>query len=84
MFDTKKLNDLVKKLMGVIPPGTEKLTKNMENNFRQVLTNTFNKMDLVTREEFETQRKLLERTRQKLETLEQQLKELEKSKESEE
>lgn len=42
------------------------------------LKNIFSKMDLVTREEFDAQTKVLHRTRLKLETLEQKLKDLEK------
>ncbi len=50
----------------------------MEKNFRVILKNTFEKLDLVTREEFDAQTKVLARTRQKLEALEKIVKNMEK------
>ncbi|NCO20202.1 MAG: accessory factor UbiK family protein, partial [Gammaproteobacteria bacterium] len=40
---------------------------------RQVLEAQFSKLNLVTREEFEIQKRVLERSREKLEQLEQRL-----------
>ena len=45
----------------------------MEKQFKSVLENAFNRLELVTREEFEIQKKVLLRTREKLERLEQLL-----------
>lgn len=44
--------------------------KDVEKNIRALLTQGFARLDLVTREEFEIQAQLLERTRQKLDALE--------------
>lgn len=77
-MDSKNINDLVKRLMESLPPGVTNLTKDIERNFQCVLQAAFKKMDLVTREEFEAQTKVLNRTRMKLEQLEQQLQEFEK------
>jgi len=44
-----------------------------------LLDSTFERMELVTREEFDVQRKVLERTREKLVALEAQVAELEGS-----
>lgn len=41
--------------------------------FQQLLLAAIHKMDLVTREEFEIQTKVLQKTRQKVEQLERQL-----------
>ena len=78
MFDPKHINEVVKRLLDSIPPGAKNLPKDIEKNFRGVLQQAFNKMDLVTREEFDAQTKVLARTRAKLEQLEKQLKDLEK------
>lgn len=51
-------------------------TKDMEYNVKAILATVFNKLDLVTREEFDVQQKVLAATRQKLEELEVQVKEL--------
>ena len=44
--------------------------KDLERNVKAVLSSGFNKLDLVTTEDFEIQRDLLLRTREKLEALE--------------
>ncbi len=47
--------------------------KDIEKNVKAMLTSMFAKLDLVTREEFDVQRKVLERTREKLDAIEAQL-----------
>lgn len=77
MFEAKHINDLVKHFMEALPPGLTNLPKDLEKNIRAALQTAFVKMDLVTRDEFDAQTKVLERTRLKLEKLEKQLKDLE-------
>ena len=74
------INDLSKKLSESLPKNFQILKEDMEKNFHTVLKNAFNKMDLVTREEFDAQTKVLARTRKKLEELEIKLKEMEEAK----
>ena len=50
----------------------------IEKNVRAMMNQGFQKMDLVTREEFELQTKVLAKTREKLEALETKVAELEK------
>ena len=45
----------------------------IEKNIRAMLNQGFQKMDLVTREEFDLQSKVLSKTREKLEALEEQV-----------
>lgn len=45
----------------------------VERNLKAIVVSILNKLDLVTREEFDTQQKILIATRQKLEDLEAQL-----------
>ncbi|MBJ7379603.1 MAG: accessory factor UbiK family protein [Polynucleobacter sp.] len=52
--------------------------KDLEKNIRSMMTQGFQKMDLVTREEFDVQAKVLSKTREKLEALEQKVALLEK------
>jgi BMFP domain-containing protein YqiC len=49
----------------------------LEENFRAVLRGSLSRLDLVSRDEFDVQTKVLERTRAKLEALEARVKELE-------
>lgn len=51
--------------------------KDLDKNFKAVLQSVLAKLNIVTREEFEVQQKVLLNTRQKLEELEQKIKELE-------
>jgi BMFP domain-containing protein YqiC len=50
----------------------------IEKNVRAMMNQGFQKMDLVTREEFELQAKVLSKTREKLEALEMKVAEMEK------
>ena len=52
--------------------------KDIEKNLRGMLSGAFSRMDLVTREEFDVQAKVLARTREKLVALEARIAELEK------
>ena len=54
------------------------MQKDVEKNFHVILQGAFNKMDLVTRDEFDAQTKVLARSRKKIEELETKVKELEK------
>lgn len=51
--------------------------KDAERNVKAMLTQGFSKLDLVTREEFDTQAQVLARTRARLEELEKRVAELE-------
>jgi BMFP domain-containing protein YqiC len=51
--------------------------KDLERNVKAMMTGAFARMDLVTREEFDVQAKVLARTREKLADLERRVAELE-------
>ncbi|WP_304985727.1 accessory factor UbiK family protein [Coxiella-like endosymbiont] len=78
MFDPKNINDIVTYLLGSIPPGVKNLPKDLERNLKSILQQSFSKLDLVTREEFDIQMKVLTRTRAKLQALEEKLNKLER------
>ncbi len=75
-MDKNTLDELAGKLADAIPGELQGLRADVEENFRGLLQGGLSKLDLVTREEFDVQRKVLERTRARLEALEQQLNEL--------
>ena len=54
----------------------------MQKNVKALLTQQFARLELVTREEFDTQTKVLAKTRAKLEELERRLTEIENKKRS--
>lgn len=76
---TKKnlLKSLAAQLTDALPAHVGTLKKDFEKNCHSILTKTFAKFDLVTREEFDVQSKVLARTRKKLEELENHIKSLE-------
>ena len=58
--------------------------KDIEKNVKAMLSSAFNRMDLVTREEFDIQQQVLIKTRTKLVELEERLAKLESARTSEE
>ena len=76
-----RVEELLRSLMQGLPPGLASgagtLREDLENNFRAVLRANLGKLDLAGRDEFDAQRKVLERTRARLEALEQRVTELE-------
>ncbi len=78
-MDNTTIDRLTATLLEAIPNELGSLKADAEANFRAALAGALRKMDLVTREEFDVQRAVLERTRKKLESLEARLKELDSS-----
>ena len=73
MLDPTIFDDIIKRLTDVIPPSLKDVEADLQQKFRSILQSTFAKMDLVTREEFDVQTKVLARTRAKLDAIEQQI-----------
>lgn len=71
------IDKLAKTLADTLPEGLRSVGDDIERNFRAVLQSGIDKLDLVTREEFEVQQAVLAKTRQKLEALEARLGSLE-------
>lgn len=78
MFDPSQLDELARRLAGVLPEGLKQVREDLEKNFRAILQSAFSQMNLVSREEFDVQAALLKRTREKLEALEKQVQALER------
>ncbi len=77
MIDPKKFDEIADNITRALPPGLLQMREDAEKNIRAAMSSTFNKLDLVTREEFEVQSQVLLRTREKLEALEKRVEELE-------
>lgn len=73
----RSLDKLVLEFSQSLPPVFQDIRSQCEEYFRLSLTLALQKLDLVTREEFDVQTQVLAKTRQKLEKLEQKLTELE-------
>ena len=68
-----KIEELTQRISQLFPANTQMLKQDIESNIHSLLQNSLSKMNLVTREEFDIQTALLQRTREKLERLEKQL-----------
>lgn len=75
---TDFISTVANKLQDLVEQG-QPLRDDFEKNVRAILASTFNKMDLVTRDEFEAQTAVLQRTRMMVEELEKRVTALELS-----
>lgn len=69
-MDTFRIDEIARRLLDNLPPALRATQRDLESNFRAVLRASLAKLDLVTRDEFDTQSRVLERTRARLEALE--------------
>jgi BMFP domain-containing protein YqiC len=76
MIDMKTIDELTRKLGDALPPGVSQAREEVDQQIRSVLMRAFERMNLVSREEFDAQRAVLAKTRQKLEALEQRLQQM--------
>ncbi|MDX9944551.1 MAG: accessory factor UbiK family protein, partial [Azonexus sp.] len=67
MLDPKMLEDFGSKMSALLANSP---AKDIEKNAKAMVSGLFDKLDLVTREEFDIQAQLLARTREKLQALE--------------
>ncbi|MCG7491345.1 accessory factor UbiK family protein [Vibrio sp. Of14-4] len=77
MFDPKKLEQIAKQIHDSMPTPVKELGADVDQKIRQVIQGQLNKLDVVSREEFDVQTQVLMRTREKLTAMEQKLSELE-------
>ena len=77
MVDPKIIDDLARRLAESVPDSLRALQTDLDRNFKAVLQAGLDRLDLVTREEFDVQQSVLRRTRERLEALEKRLAELE-------
>ena len=61
-----------------LPPGLKSVGEEVDKKIKQVIQAQLLKLDVVSREEFDVQTKVLLRTREKLQALEEKLNQLEK------
>ena len=78
-MDSFRIDEIARRLLERVPPALRSMQQDLESNFRAVLRERLSKLDLVTRDEFDAQARVLERTRTRLEALEARLATLEGS-----
>ena len=77
MINPNNVQALVAELIAALPPGVRDMQQDISKEFKSIIQVTLSKLDLVTREEFDTQAGVLAKTRQKLEVLEAEIAQLE-------
>lgn len=77
MLDPKQLDELARRFTDNLPAGMREFQQEMEKNVRTAMQGAFSRMDLITREEFDAQAKVLARTRAQLDELQEQVQGLE-------
>ncbi len=69
-MDMPRIDEIARRLLESVPPGVRAIQQDLESNFRAVLRASLTKLDLVSRDDFDAQMRVLERTRARLEELE--------------
>jgi BMFP domain-containing protein YqiC len=78
VLDPRFIEDLGRRLSKSVPESARILQEDLEKTFRAILTSTFERLHLVTREELDVQQAVLARTRERLSAMEARVAELEK------
>jgi|TARA_B110000967_G_scaffold116359_1_gene119119 BMFP domain-containing protein YqiC len=73
------VNQFIKQFNQAFIPGAQALGDEVQMQVRSAMAKALQKMDLVTREEFDIQQAVLHRSREKLDALETQISSLEQS-----
>ena len=76
-MDQLRIDEIARRLLAKVPAAARNIQADLEENFRAVLRASLARLDLVSRDEFDVQAKVLERTRARLEALEARVQELE-------
>ncbi|WP_029936276.1 accessory factor UbiK family protein [Thiomicrospira pelophila] len=73
MFNPQQLEGVARKILDAIPPEMGQAPDALKSQIKAKLQSALQEMDVVTREEFDTQTAVLAKTRAKLEALEKRL-----------
>jgi BMFP domain-containing protein YqiC len=76
-INSSGLDELARRLAESVPESVRAFGRDLEGNFKAVLQAQLSKLDLVSRQEFDVQAAILERTQARLAAMETRLKDLE-------
>ena len=79
MLDNQTINQLSEKIHQLLPPGLQQVKSDFDARLKTLLQQQLANLEMVSREEFDLQQRVLERTREKLEAVEKRLHELEQT-----
>ena len=79
MLDNQTINRLSDKINQLLPPGLQQVKSDFDARLKTLLQQQLTQLEFVSREEFDIQARVLQRTRAKLEILEEKLRHLEQT-----
>ena len=79
MIDNQTINRLSEQINALLPQGLQQVKEDFDARLKTLLQQQLSRYEMVSREEFDIQARVLARTREKLEVIETRLKELEQS-----
>jgi len=79
MIDNQTINRLSEQINALLPPGLQQVKEDFDARLKSLLQQQLTHFEMVSREEFDIQARVLARTREKLEMIEARLQELEKT-----
>lgn len=77
MLDNQTINRLSERINQLLPPQLQQVKSDFDTQLKTLLQQQLSELEFVSREEFDIQARVLQRTRAKLETLEARLDEME-------
>ena len=77
MLDNQTINRLSDRINELLPPQLQQVKSDFDARLKTLLQQQLTELEFVSREEFDIQARVLQRTRAKLEALEKKLTELE-------
>ncbi len=77
MIDARVFDEIAENLGKLLPPGVAEMKSDFESNAKAAVQGALGNLDLVTREDFDIQAKLLEKTMQRVKALEERVAKLE-------
>lgn len=82
MIDARIIDEVTENFSRYLPDSLKSVKQDMEKNVRSALQASFERMDLVTREDYEIQVAMVSKLRDRLSELEQRVLQLESTEES--
>jgi len=77
MLDNQSINRLSDRINALLPPQLQQVKSDFDSRLKTLLQQQLSNFEFVSREEFDIQTRVLQRTRARLEALESRLAELE-------
>lgn len=78
MLNPDKIEAITRQIQSILPENVKEIGQDFDRKIKAILQAQLGRLDVVTREEFDVQARVLGKTREKLEQLEAQVEKLEK------